>query len=117
MVTCDEKIKVLSSQHVLRWIFLKIRYLIWRYAELNCLFLGSGQIPLNIELKQDDYTACCIHTVVRYNTPHCISPLNGEAEVKCAVPKALITVHTSHWKLHTGHWKLHPSYLKLDTAH
>ena len=26
--------------------------------------MGSGQIPLNIELKQDDYTVCCIHSVV-----------------------------------------------------
>ena len=44
--------------------FLKIRYSIWRYAELNRLLAGSGQIPLNIDLKQDDYTACCSHTVV-----------------------------------------------------
>ena len=67
MVTCDEKIKVLSSQNVLLWIFLEIRYLIWRYAELNRLLVGSGQIPLNIELKQDDYTVCCIHSVVMDN--------------------------------------------------
>ena len=26
--------------------------------------MGLGQIPLNIELKQDDYTVCCIHSVV-----------------------------------------------------
>ena len=65
MVTCDEKIKVLSSQNVLLWIFLEIRYLIWRYAELKLLLLGSGQIPLNIELKQDDYTVHCIHSVVK----------------------------------------------------
>ena len=26
--------------------------------------MGSGQIPLNIELKQNDYTVCCSHTVV-----------------------------------------------------
>ena len=64
MVTCDEKIKVSSSQNVLLWIFLEIRYLIWRYAELNRLLVGVGQIPLNIELKQDDYTVCCIHSVV-----------------------------------------------------
>ena len=64
MVTCDEKIKVLSRQNVLLWIFLEIRYLIWRYAESNRLFVGSGYIPLNIELKQDDYTVCCIHSVV-----------------------------------------------------
>ena len=64
MVTCDEKIKVMSSQNLLLWIFLEIRYLIWRYAELNRLLVGSGQIPLNIELKQDDYTVCCIHSVV-----------------------------------------------------
>ena len=64
MVTCDEKKKVLSSQNVLLLIFLKIRYLIWWYAELNRLLVGSGQIPLNIELKQDDYIVCCSHTVV-----------------------------------------------------
>ena len=65
IVTCDETIKVLSSQNVLLWIFLEIRYLIWRYAKLNRLLVGSGQNPLNIELKQDDYTVCCIHSVVR----------------------------------------------------
>ena len=65
MVTCDEKIKVLSSHNVLLWIFLKIWHLIWRYAELNRFLVGLGQIPLNIELKQDDYTVCCSHTVVR----------------------------------------------------
>ena len=64
MVTCDEKIKVLSSQNVILWIFLEIRYLIWRYAELKRLLVGLGQIPLNIELQQDDYTVCCIHSVV-----------------------------------------------------
>ena len=63
-MTCDEKIKVVSSQNVLLWIFLEIRYLILRYAELNRLLVGLGQIPLNIELKQDDYTVCCIHSVV-----------------------------------------------------
>ena len=52
------------SQNVLLWIFLEIRYLIWGYGELSCLLVGSGQIPLNIELKQDDYTVCCIHSVV-----------------------------------------------------
>ena len=36
----------------------------WRYAEYNRLLVGSGQIPLNIELKQDDRTVCCSHTVV-----------------------------------------------------
>jgi hypothetical protein len=64
MVTWDEKIKVLSSQNVLLWIFLEIRYLIWRYAELNRLLVGLGQNPWNIELKLDDYTVCCIHSVV-----------------------------------------------------
>ena len=39
------------------------------YAELNRFLVGSGQIPLNIELKQDDSTVCCSHTVV--------SPLAG----------------------------------------
>ena len=44
--------------------FFKIRYLIWRYAELNRLLVGFGQIPLNIELQQDDRTVCCRDTVV-----------------------------------------------------
>ena len=66
VVTCDEKIKILFSQNVLLWIFLEIRFLIWRYAELNCLLVGSGQIPLNIKLKQDDYTVWCIHSVVNF---------------------------------------------------
>ena len=52
------------------WIFLEMRYLIWRYAELNHLLVGSGQIPLNIELKQDDYTVCCIHSVVDNTLPN-----------------------------------------------
>ena len=71
MVTCDEKIKVLFSQNVLLWIFLEIRYVIWRYTELNPLLVGSGQIPLNIKLKQDDYTVCCIHSVVACIALHC----------------------------------------------
>ena len=37
---------------------LKIRYLIWRYAELNRLLVGSGLIQLNIELQQEDRTVC-----------------------------------------------------------
>ena len=64
MVTCEEQEKVLSNQNVLLWIFLKIRYLICRYAELNRLLVGSGQILLNIKLQQDDRTVCCSHTVV-----------------------------------------------------
>ena len=56
--------KVLSSQKVLMWIYLQIRYLIWRYAELNPLLVGSGQIPLNIDLQQDDRTVCCGHNTV-----------------------------------------------------
>ena len=59
MATCDKEEIVLSSQNVLLWIFLKIRYLIWSYAELIRLLVGSGQIPLNIELQQDDRTFCC----------------------------------------------------------
>ena len=35
-----------------------------KVSELNHLLVGSGQIPLNIEVKQDDYTVCCSHTVV-----------------------------------------------------
>ena len=64
MVTCDQKEKVLSSPNVLLWIFLEIIYLIWRYAELNRLFVGSSLIPLNIKLEQDDRTVCCNHKIV-----------------------------------------------------
>ena len=60
MVTCDQQEKVLISQQVLLWIFLEIRYLICRYAELNRLFVGSGLTPLNVQ--QDDRTVCCGHT-------------------------------------------------------
>ena len=64
MVTCDQQEKVLSSQNGLLWIFLEIRYLIWRYAALNRLSVGSGLIKLNIELQQDDRTVCCSHKIV-----------------------------------------------------
>ena len=60
IVTCDQQEKVLSSQNLLLWI-LQIRYLIWMYAELNRLLVGSGLVPLNIELQQDDRTVCCSH--------------------------------------------------------
>ena len=56
--------KVLSSQNVLLWIFLQIRYLIWRYAEFNRLLVGSRLIPLNIRLQQDNWTVCFVHTAV-----------------------------------------------------
>ena len=64
MVTCDQQKKVLSSQKVVLWIFLQIRNFIWRYAELNRLLVGSDLISLNIELQQDDRTACCRHNAV-----------------------------------------------------
>ena len=64
MVNWDKQEKVLSSQNVLLWIFLEIRYLIWRYAESNHLLVGSILIPLNIKLKQDDHTVCCNHKIV-----------------------------------------------------
>ena len=62
MVTCDELEKVSSSQNVLPLFFQKKKKL--SYGELNRLLVGSGQIPLNIELQQDDRTVCCSHTVV-----------------------------------------------------
>ena len=34
------------------------------YAELNRLLVSLGQIPLYIELQQDNRTVCCSHTVV-----------------------------------------------------
>ena len=40
-------------------------YLIWRYAELNCLLAGSGLISLNIE---DDRTVWYSHTDGKGNT-------------------------------------------------
>ena len=64
MVTCDQQEQVLFSQKVLLWIFLEIRYLIWRYAGLNRLLVGSGLNPLTTELQQDDRTVCCGHTDV-----------------------------------------------------
>ena len=63
MVTCDQQEKVLSSQNVLLWI-LEIRYLIWRYVELNRLLVGSSLIPLNIELGLDHHTVCYDHKVI-----------------------------------------------------
>ena len=60
-MTCDQQKKVLSSQKVLLWISLEIRYLIWRYAEFTHLLVGSGLIPLDIEFQQDDRTVCCGH--------------------------------------------------------
>ena len=44
--------------------FFLIRYLIWRYAELNHLLVGTSQIPLNIELQQDVHTVCFSHKIV-----------------------------------------------------
>ena len=43
MVTCDQQEKVLSSQKVLLGIFLQIRNLIKRYAELNRLTSSSNR--------------------------------------------------------------------------
>ena len=56
--------KVLSSQNVLLWYFWEKIYLIWRYADLNRLLVGSSLIPLNIKLKQDNRTVCCNHKIV-----------------------------------------------------
>ena len=78
MVTCDQEEKALSSQKVLLSNFLEIRYLIWRYAELNRLLVGTSLIPLNLELQQDNHTICCgekwlpfeficaVHSTVQY---------------------------------------------------
>ena len=68
MVICDQQEKDLSSQNVLLWIFLEKRYQIWKYAELNRLLVGSGLIPLNIKLDQDDRTVCCNHKIVQART-------------------------------------------------
>ena len=75
MVTCDQQGKVLSSQKVLLWIFPEIRNLFWRYAELNCLILGTGQIPSNIKLQQDNRTVCCSHKIVSLETFHYSIPV------------------------------------------
>ena len=74
-MTCDKQEKVLSSQNVLLWIFLQIRYFIWRYAKLNRLLVGSGLIPLNIELQQDDRIVCCGHTSVPQHPLFCFEIL------------------------------------------
>ena len=66
MVTCDQQEKVSSSEKVLLWIFLPIRNLIWRYAELIRLSVGSGLIPLNIKIQQDNRTVCCAHKIVTW---------------------------------------------------
>ena len=60
MVTCDQQEKVLSSPKVLLWILLQIRNLIWRYAELNLLLVGSGLIPLNIKFRTTALSAAAI---------------------------------------------------------
>ena len=64
MVTFDQEEKVLYSQNIFLWIFLEKRYLIWRYAELNRLLVGSSLIPFDIDLEQDDRTVCCNHKIV-----------------------------------------------------
>ena len=64
MVTCDQEEKGLASEKVLLWIFLQIINKIWRYAELNSLWVGIGLIPLNIELQLDNRTVCCGHQIV-----------------------------------------------------
>ena len=81
MVTCDQQEQVLYSQKVLLWFFLQIRNLIWRYAELNCLLVGSGLLPLNIKLQQGDRNVCCGHITVTfsylvYTTPCCTASFN-----------------------------------------
>ena len=131
MVTCDEKENVLFSQNVLLWIFLKIGYLIWRYAELNHLLVVSGQIPLNIELQQDDRTVCCSHTVVTLNIEHHTLMLTKHY-ILDTVPCIL---HTEHYKLQTVyyiwhttsthcthilktlHWTPHTAHSTLYTVH
>ena len=84
MESCDFQEEVAYNQMVLLWIFILIRNLIWRYTELNCLLVGSGLIPLNMELQQDDRTVCCGHNTVgggRYEHAHrinvCFSPFSS----------------------------------------
>ena len=45
-------------------IFSKNTIFIQRHAELNRLLVGSGLIPLNTELQQDDRAVCCGHNTV-----------------------------------------------------
>ena len=52
MVTCDQQEKFCLVKMYYSEFFLPIRYLIWRYAELNRLLVGSSLIPLNTELTQ-----------------------------------------------------------------
>ena len=50
-------------------------------AELNCLLVGSGLVPLNIELQQDDRTVCYGHNTVHPHkdlkcTKLCLGPIH-----------------------------------------
>ena len=79
MVTCDQQEKVSSSQKVFPWLFLEIRNVIRRYAELNRLLVGSGLIPLNLELPQDDRTVCCANKIVYDGAFKCVHQESEEA--------------------------------------
>ena len=42
-------------------------------SAVQCSAVQYCQIPLDIELKQDDYTVCCIHSVVQCSCSQCRS--------------------------------------------
>ena len=98
--------KVPSSQTVLLWIFLHIRNFIWRYNEFNRLLVGSGLIPLIIDLQQDDRTVCCGNNTVpssHHNTDTVFSarPSLGygtliQCTLNCSVHYALQCQWTKH---------------------
>ena len=63
-MTCDQQEKVAFSPKVSLENFLQITNEFWRCAELNRLLVGSSEIPILLELQQDDLTVCCSHTNV-----------------------------------------------------
>ena len=72
------------------------------YAELNRLVVGSGQIPLNIELKHDDNTVCCSHTVVQGRLEKKF-PREVPREIRWSGKDNLITQGTCLGKLRLFH--------------
>ena len=109
MVTCDEKIKVLSSQNVLLWIFCKNKILNLKVCWIKSFISGLGQIPLNIKLKQDDYTQHCL--LQPYS---CVSGINikyicfyGLFTIQFIIIGTLgqlVVLSEINWSQDTKHW-------------
>ena len=94
MVTCDQEEKVAYSPKVSLKKFLQIINLFLRYAELNRLWVGSGLIPLNIELQQDDRTVCCSHTIVLF-----VWLVEAPKHILCSIQTPYITSFQSYLTL------------------